>query len=204
MSNEHDNQPEVTESAPGTAPEAEKPETQERTFTAKEVEAIVRDRLARVKKEPKTEPKAQPTNGETRPADDIAVMKERFAFEDALDELTDGVDWKPSKKDKVLLRAMFKAGGSEQMAALAERLRETGKGPESPAAPVAAQVPGKPYVPPPGSPNSPSDVTEQNPANWSRSYIERLQKDGTFRQEVEKFYKSGQGGPFRRSIPKVS
>lgn len=204
-------QPEAPESATGTAPEAEKPDQQERVFTAKEVEAIVRDRLARVKKEPKSEQKAEPKKEEAKADgnETVADIKQRLEFQDSLNDLMDDLDWKPTRQDRELLRSMFKAGGAEQMAALAERLKGAGtdptKGSGTPPAPATpAAAPGKPYVAPPGAPNSPADILEQNPAKWSRAHIERLQKDGTFRQEVEKFYQSGQGGPFRRQIPKVS
>ncbi len=198
-----DNQPEAPDQATVTPTEAEKPE-QERTFSAKEVEAIVKDRLARAKREPKPEQKAQPKKEEaSAPSDDLSSIKERLAFQDALDDLTDGLDWKPSKEDRALLRSMFKAGGAEQMAALAERLKAGGNGPASSAAPAVASPPGKPYVEPKGAPNSPADVVEENPTKWSRSYIDRLKAEGTFTKKLEAYYGSGQGGLFRKPIPNV-
>lgn len=194
----------TTEAATGTAPEAETPKSQEKVFTAKEVEGIVRDRLARANKSrEKSEPEAQPKKDEAKPAGDFSDVREKVEFLEALEDLTDTIDWKPSREDRVLLRTMFKSGGAEQMAALAERLKGPGTKPGTSAPSTAAPAHvAATYQPPPGAPSSPADVIENNPAKWDPAYIERLKRDGTFRQRVEEFHQSGQGGLFRKQTPK--
>jgi hypothetical protein len=188
------------------------------------VEEMIRDRLERDRRSrQKVEPKAPPPKKDepkTDKVDDISELRADLEFRSQLEDLTDDMEWKPSRSDRDLLRSMFRAGGAEQMAQLAERLKGAGgtkSGGTPPAAPAAvtpdapaAPPPSPPtvtpggsqYKPPPGAPNAPTDIVEQNPAKWSPDYIDRLKQDGTFRQEVEKFYQTGEGGLFRRRIPK--
>jgi hypothetical protein len=186
------------------------------------VEEMIRDRLERDRRSrQKAEPKAPPPKKDEPRSEkvDDSDIRERVEFRDALDDMTDEMDWKPSREDRGLLRDMYRIGGTERMAALAERLQAqstASKGDDKPpaAAPAAAAPAAPPpspptvtpggsqYKPPPGAPNAPTDIVEQNPAKWSPDYIDRLKQDGTFRQEVEKFYQTGEGGLFRRRIPK--
>jgi hypothetical protein len=51
---------------------------------------------------------------------------------------------------------------------------------------------------------APREVLDNDATRWSRDYIERMQADGTFKAELEKFRNSlpgGSNGLFRRKIP---
>jgi hypothetical protein len=168
----------------------------ERTFTAKEVEAIVRDRLNRQKRsmEKQVEPKKE--EAPAQPDQSVAEMKLRLDFTDALDE----IDWKPSKEQKPHLLTAFKTGGKDAMVSLAGMLKPAAAAP----APVADKVPvsSGPAHASVGAPNSPPEVLESDPTKWSKDYISRLRSEGTFRSELEKKFGVGTGGLFQKKIPK--
>lgn len=199
------NQPPASPAAPppATPPGDASASKSEEMVPKSRVEEIVRERLERDRKArqdgqaapPKHEPK-------TTAGEDFSDIREEHTFRNALDDVMDELDWKPSKDDRALLRSMHRAGGKDQMASLAGRLKAaqpSGGAPAPAAPPATAAAPA--YKPPPGAPSSPPDVIEGDPSKWDAAYVERLRRDGTFRSEVEKHYRSGNGSPFRRTNP---
>ena len=196
---------------------------EEKRFTQAELDNIVKREKAkaersaetRVRKELESSGSSASKEKETKSEQksentDVAELRAKLEFSEALDDL----EWKPSKDDRDLLRDMFASRGRDAMERLADRLKPAAQAAQTQAAGAEKKAEAKggeekapekqtpaPGYRSPGSPNgAPRAPGDMPPTQWTKDDIDRMRRDGSFKQELDRAGSSmgGSDNPFTR------